>query len=173
MITYIKLLLMAIFWGGTFVAGRSLAQTVGPFAAAFFRFAIASGFLVLLLQRSEGKLSWAAKDQVLPVILLGLTGALLYNFFFLKGLKLIEAGRASVIIANNPIFIALFSAYFFRERLNLVKLIGIIISVGGAVSVISRGRILEVFQGGPTCHRCARSPTVRWQEPCFWRCRHI
>jgi drug/metabolite transporter (DMT)-like permease len=148
MITYIKLLLMAIFWGGTFVAGRTLAQTVGPFAAAFFRFAIASGFLVLLLQRSEGKLSWAAKDQVLPVILLGLTGALLYNFFFLKGLKLIEAGRASVIIANNPIFIALFSAYFFRERLNLVELIGIIISVGGAVSVISRGRILEVFQGG-------------------------
>jgi drug/metabolite transporter (DMT)-like permease len=46
MITYIKLLLMAIFWGGTFVAGRTLAQTVGPFAAAFFRFAIASGFLV-------------------------------------------------------------------------------------------------------------------------------
>jgi len=148
MIIYIKLLLMAIFWGGTFVAGRSLAQTVGPFSAAFFRFAIASVFLVLLLQRSEGKLSWPAKDQVLPVILLGLTGALLYNFFFLKGLKLIEAGRASVIIANNPIFIALFSAYFFRERLNLVKLIGIIISVGGAVIVISRGRFLEVFQGG-------------------------
>lgn len=139
---------MAIFWGGTFVAGRSLAQTVGPFSAAFFRFAIASVFLVLLLRRSEGKLSWPAKDQVFPVILLGLTGALLYNFFFLKGLKLIEAGRASVIIANNPIFIALFSAYFFRERLNLVKLIGIFISVGGAVIVISRGRILEVFQGG-------------------------
>ena len=130
------------------MAGRSLAQTVGPFSAAFFRFAIASVFLVLLLRRSEGKLSWPAKDQVFPVILLGLTGALLYNFFFLKGLKLIEAGRASVIIANNPIFIALFSAYFFRERLNLVKLIGIIISVGGAVIVISRGRILEVFQGG-------------------------
>jgi drug/metabolite transporter (DMT)-like permease len=148
MITYIKLLLMAIFWGGTFVAGRSLAQTVGPFAAAFFRFAIASGFLVLLLQRSEGKLSWPAKDQVLPVILLGLTGALLYNLFFLKGLKLIEAGRASVIIANNPIFIALFSAYFFKERLNLVKATGIIISVGGAIIVISRGQILEVFQGG-------------------------
>ena len=148
MITYIKLLLMAIFWGGTFVAGRSLAQTVGPFAAAFFRFAVASVFLVILLRRSEGRLTWPAKDQIIPVLLLGLTGALLYNYFFLKGLKLIEAGRASVIIANNPIFIALFSAYLFKERLNPVKVIGIFISVAGAVIVISRGRILEVFQGG-------------------------
>jgi len=130
------------------VAGRSLAQTVGPFAAAFFRFAIASVFLVLLLRRTEGKLTWPAKEQIMAVILLGLTGGLLYNYFFLKGLKMIEAGRASVIIANNPIFIALLSAYFFKERLNLVKVIGIIISVGGAIIVISRGRIFEVLQGG-------------------------
>ena len=148
MITYIKLLLMAVFWGGTFVAGRSLAQTVGPFAAAFFRFAIASIFLVFLLRRTEGKLFWPAKNQIMPVIVLGLTGALLYNFFFLKGLKLVEAGRASVIIANNPIFIALLSAYFFKERLNFVKVIGIIVSVGGAVIVISRGDVCAVFQGG-------------------------
>ena len=139
---------MAIFWGGTFVAGRSLAQTVGPFAAAFFRFAVASVFLVLVLKKVEGKLTWPARDQIIPVVLLGLTGALLYNFFFLKGLKLIEAGRASVIIANNPIFIALFSAYLFKERLNFVRIIGIIISVGGASIVISRGRFLEIFQGG-------------------------
>ena len=148
MITYLKLLLMAVFWGGTFVAGRSLAQTVGPFSAAFFRFVIASIFLVFLLRRAEGRLIWPEKNQIIPVIFLGLTGALLYNFFFLKGLKMIEAGRASVIIANNPIFIALFSAYFFKERLNLVKVIGIIISVGGAIIVISRGQVFEVLQGG-------------------------
>jgi len=139
---------MALFWGGTFVAGRSLAQTVGPFSAAFFRFVIASIFLVFLLRRAEGPLIWPEKNQIIPVIFLGLTGALLYNFFFLKGLKMIEAGRASVIIANNPIFIALFSAYFFKERLNLVKVIGIIISVGGAIIVISRGQVFEVLQGG-------------------------
>jgi drug/metabolite transporter (DMT)-like permease len=148
MIIYLKLILMAFFWGGTFVVGRTLAQTVGPFAAAFFRFVFASIFLVLLLRRAEGRLTWPEKSQIIPVIFLGLTGALLYNFFFLKGLKIIEAGRASVIIANNPIIIALFSAYFFKERLNLVKVIGIIISVGGAIVVISRGRVFEVFQGG-------------------------
>ncbi|MFC1578495.1 EamA family transporter, partial [Thermodesulfobacteriota bacterium] len=69
MITYLKLLLMAFFWGGTFVVGRTLAQTVGPFAAAFFRFAIASVFLVLLLRSAEGKLHWPGKSRILPIIL--------------------------------------------------------------------------------------------------------
>ena len=148
MITYFKLLMMAIFWGGTFVAGRSLAQTVGPFTAAFFRFAIASVCLVFILHRAEEELTWPQKNQILPVIILGLTGAFLYNYFFLKGLKIIEAGRAAVIIANNPIFIALLSTYFFKERLNLIKIAGIVVSVLGAIIVISRGQVFDIFQGG-------------------------
>ena len=147
MLIYLKLLLTAIFWGGTFVAGRSLAQNVGPFSAAFFRFAIASVFLVFLTWKIEGKLSALKKGQILPVLLLGMTGVFCYNLFFFKGLKLIEAGRAAIIIANNPIFIAIFSAVFFKEKLNAVKTAGIMISVSGAIVAISRGNLAELLQG--------------------------
>lgn len=147
MFIYIKLLLTAIFWGGTFVAGRSLAQNVGPFSAAFFRFAVASILLVFITWKVEGKLVLLKKGQILPVFLLGLTGVFCYNVFFFKGLKLIEAGRAAIIIANNPIFIALFSAVFFKEKLNALKISGIIISVFGAIIAISRGDVLEFLQG--------------------------
>ncbi len=147
MITYLKLLLTAVFWGGTFVAGRSLAQNVGPFSAAFFRFAIASVFLVLLAWKVEGKITLIKKRQILPVFLLGLTGVFCYNLFFFKGLKLIEASRAAIIIANNPIFITLFSAIYFKEKLNTLKITGILISVSGAIIAISRGDVLEILQG--------------------------
>jgi drug/metabolite transporter (DMT)-like permease len=147
MITYLKLLLTAVFWGGTFVAGRSLAQNVGPFSAAFFRFAIASVFLVFLAWKIEGKITLIKKRQILPVLLLGLTGVFCYNLFFFKGLKLIEASRAAIIIANNPIFITLFSAIFFKEKLNTLKITGILISVSGAIIAISRGDVLEILQG--------------------------
>lgn len=53
------------------------------------------------------------------------TGIFLYNIFFFKGLKLIEAGRAAIIIANNPICIALLSVCFFKEKLSFLKIIGI------------------------------------------------
>ena len=147
MITYLKLLLTAAFWGGTFVAGRSLAQNVGPFSAAFFRFAVASFFLILLVWKAEGKAALISRRQILPVILLGLTGVFCYNVFFFKGLKLIEASRAAIIIANNPIFIALFAALFFNEKLNTLKITGIVISVSGAIIAISKGNVLEILHG--------------------------
>ena len=147
MVIYIKLLLTAIFWGGTFVAGRSLAQHVGPFSAAFFRFAVASLFLVFITWKVEGSLVLLKKGQLLPVFLLGTTGVFLYNAFFFKGLKLIEAGRAAIIIANNPILIALLSAAIFKEKLNGVKATGIVISVIGAILAISKGDLRIILQG--------------------------
>ncbi len=144
---YVKLILTAIFWGGTFIAGRVVAKDVGPFSASFFRFAIASSFLILIIWRIDGRLLLPKKRQMVPVILLGLTGVFTYNVFFFKGLKLINAGRASIIIANNPIFIAILSAYFFKEKLNLIKAVGIIISVTGAIIVISKGNLNEIVQG--------------------------
>jgi drug/metabolite transporter (DMT)-like permease len=79
---------------------------------------------------------------------MGLSGIFAYNFLFLKGLQLIEAGRASVIIANNPIFIALMSALIFRDRMNALKVAGILVSVAGAVTVITRGSPAQILSGG-------------------------
>lgn len=144
---YIKLLFAAVFWGGTFIAGRTIAGHVGPFSAAFLRFVVASAFLLVFVRRLEGRLPRLAPSQILPVTALGLTGVFSYNVFFFKGLALIEAGRASLIIANNPIFISLFSALLFKEKLNAVRAAGILTSVLGAVIVISRGRPGAIADG--------------------------
>ncbi|MBL0713474.1 MAG: DMT family transporter [Desulfosarcina sp.] len=144
---YLKLLGMAVFWGGTFIAGKVAAQHVAPYSAAFLRFAIASFFLLLAVWKIEGRLPAIRPKQLFPIFLLGLTGVFAYNIFFFKGLKLIEAGRAAIIIANNPIFIALFSALIFRERLTPVRLTGILVSISGAVLVITRGS-WSVFSSG-------------------------
>jgi len=146
-IIYIKLLATAIFWGGTFIAGRVVARDVGPFSAAFLRFAIASIFLLFITYKTENGLPPVKKAHVIPLILLGMTGVFSYNVFFFKGLKIIHAGRASVIIASNPVFIALFASYLFKEKLNLIQFAGIIISVSGAIVVISRGNPIEIFRG--------------------------
>ena len=144
---YVKLLFTALFWGGTFVAGRLVSQNVGPFSIAFLRFAIASIFLILLTWKIEGKLPGLKKYQIIPVILLGMTGIFMYNVMFFKGLKIIEAGRASLIIATCPVLITICSAFFLKERINPVKAIGIATSVCGAIVVISKGNINRIFEG--------------------------
>lgn len=148
MIIYLKLFLTATFWGGTFIAGKILAENVGPFSASFLRFLTASFCLVLITWKIEGRFPGIRKQQIFPLILLGLTGVFSYNLFFFKGLRLIDAGRASIIIANNPIFITLLSMLLFKERITLLKFVGVLISVTGAVIAISRGDLNNIMTGG-------------------------
>lgn len=137
---YLKLLVTAFLWGGTFIAGRALAGHVTPASAAFLRFAVATACLHLLAWRIEGGLPRLRPGQAVGVILAGLTGVFSYNLFFFTGLTYLTASRASLIIATNPVFIALASAALFGDRLNRTRLAGILLSAAGAMVVISRGR---------------------------------
>ncbi len=145
---YLKLVLTMVLWGGTFVSGRIAVQSLSPFTAAFGRFLIASVCLLLLVWWVEGRLPKLKGRQWLLIGLLGLTGIFSYNAFFFAGLQFVEAGRASLIIALNPVAIALGSALVLRERLSLQKIIGILISLLGAAWVITQGQPLQIFQGG-------------------------
>ena len=145
MITYIKLVLTAVFWGGTFIAGRSIAADVNPVNAAFLRFTIASVFLVIFTKSMEGALPRVSAKQLIPLFLLGATGVFSYNILFFEGLHYIHAGRAALIIAMNPIVISLLAALFFREKINLIKGLGILLSVTGALVVISNGQLTHAM----------------------------
>ncbi|SMC25620.1 Permease of the drug/metabolite transporter (DMT) superfamily [Desulfacinum hydrothermale DSM 13146] len=148
MLIYAKLALTALFWGGTFVAGRLAAQEVPPFTAAFLRFVCATLFLTLFLKRSAGRLPRPATGDWPVLALLGFSGVFAYNAFFFSGLKWVPAGRASLIIACNPAMIALFSALLLKERLGAFRLLGVAISVLGAFVIISRGDWKALAQGG-------------------------
>jgi drug/metabolite transporter (DMT)-like permease len=148
MVIYGKLVLTTIFWGGTFVAARVVAQDVGPWSASFLRFLAASLFLIALILWKEGRLPRLRRHQVIPAILLGMTGVFAYNIFFFLGMKTVHAGRASLIVATNPVFISLLSALLFRERLHSGKVAGIILCLFGATLVISRGDPTALLTGG-------------------------
>jgi len=146
--TYLKLLLTAVFWGGTFIAGRMLAVHMAPFSAAFLRFAVASFLLLVVLRLRHGSLPRLERQLVVPVFLLGFTGVFIYNLLFFWGLSRIAAGRAAVIVACNPVVVALGAVVFFGQRLDRARVAGIVLSVSGAATAISRGDLLGLFNGG-------------------------
>jgi len=145
---YAKLFLTAVFWGGTFIAGRILAQEVEPYSGSFLRFLVASVCMIPLVWHLEGRLQSLGRKPVFFVFLSGMTGVFLYNVFFLTGMQTVQAGRASVIVASNPVLISLFAALLFRgEKMTLLKAVGVALSVCGAVYVITRGNPGEILQG--------------------------
>ncbi|MDR3038101.1 MAG: DMT family transporter [Candidatus Adiutrix sp.] len=147
---YGGLVLTMAVWGGTFVAARLVSRESGPFSAAFWRFALAALVLTALTWRREGGLKPKNLEPSgwLLLALLGATGMFGYNYFFIKGLGLTEAGLASVIVAINPGLTYLGLGLFFREKLTRRGLAGFALAISGGALAISRGRPAALLTGG-------------------------
>lgn len=135
----LKLVLTALFWGGTFIAGRVLAQAMPLMTAAAGRFAVAAVLLVAVAVRFEGGLPRLNRWQALITAALGLTGIFLYNVFFLGALARIPAGRTALFVSLTPIMTALLASAVFGERLGWRAWLGICVALVGAAIVITRG----------------------------------
>ncbi len=138
---WVKLAIMSLLFGGTFIAGRMMAGEVPPALGSLLRFIIASFCLLALLFWKERRFPIPSPKEFVGLILLGLTGIAAYNLLFLTALETIEAGRTSVIIATNPIMVTIMSCLFMGDRFNQNKLLGILLSVSGASLVASKGSL--------------------------------
>lgn len=137
---YLKLIGSAVLWGGTWVAGRVLGRYMGPFSAAFLRFALASLFLIFLTARLEGGIPKLTRANFPWLFALAATGIFAYNALFFAGLRTVAAGRAALIAAAIPAVVALSSAVVFKERFTLVKTAGIVLSFCGVGLIVSDGQ---------------------------------
>ena len=145
--SYIKLILVTIFFASNFIIARVSSAVLSPVTSSALRFTIASIFLIIIVFQKYRKFPKITFHQLKIIILLGIVGIAGDSIFFFSGLKYTSASKASIIVALNPIFIAIFSNIFFNEKLSISKLTGIFISLIGAIVVISNGAVLSVFRG--------------------------
>lgn len=142
---YVKLVLVALFWGGTFIAGRIVALSLPMMIAATGRFLVAVSLLLIVAWKLEGGLPRLNRQQLMATAGLGLTGIFIYNLCFFSALSRMPAGRTALFVALNPIVTALASALVLRERLSAVKWLGIALAFSGAAIVITRGDLLSAL----------------------------
>lgn len=139
--TYILLILVPLFWGGAFTAGKLAVGEVPPFTVAFLRFFLAAICLipVMLIWDPTG---WKLKlNQLPPLILLGLSGVFAYNALFFSGLMHTTAISGSLIIAANPMATSILSALVLKEKFSAKQILGILISFSGVLFVITKGSL--------------------------------
>ncbi len=135
---FVKLLLTAFFWGGTWIAGRVAVQETSPLAVASWRFFTAALALGVLLNFREGRPLWSWRDWLI-LSSLGLTGIFFYNVFFLYGLKMVEAGRGALVVAFIPVIIALADWALLRIPMSPMKVLGIVLAMFGCLMVVTNG----------------------------------
>ena len=140
---YLKLILCALFWGGTFIAGRMTAQTMPHMTIATGRFVVASVILLIVAYRVEGGLPKLTRSQFFSTLALGLTGISIYNVFFLAALERMPAGKTALLVAMSPILTGISVTIILKERLGWNRWGGLIFAFVGVVTIVTKGDVLH------------------------------
>jgi drug/metabolite transporter (DMT)-like permease len=138
---YLLLSLTSLFWAGNVVLGRFVAGHVPPIALATLRWGGAF-LLILPFALPHMKREWRAIRANLPtLLLLAVTGIGAYNTIAYIGLQYTSALNALLIQSAGPLFVAFWSLVLFRTRLTIAQALGILISLGGVLTIIARGDV--------------------------------
>ena len=146
-IIYISVVLAMIFWSMTFIWFKIANEVFPPFSIVFLRLVLssiillASALFVRQLQKIERR-DWKW------IILLTIFEPFLYFIGESLGLTMISSTQAAVIIGTIPLLVPVGAYLFFKEKLSLLNIAGIILSFAGLlIVVLKRG---FTFNANPT-----------------------
>lgn len=125
------------------VAKGVMPDYLSPFVFIGIRVVGATALFWILaaIQRDAERID--RKD--LPYLaMLGVFGIAVNQLFFFKGLNLTTPINASIIMTTNPILVLLLSALIQKERITLLKTIGIFLAGTGALLLLTQEQTSEI-----------------------------
>lgn len=145
---YFLLTITAAIWGASWMAASTLSRAQVPaIHGSLGRFAFGSlGLLVIMLARNHWPKPTPA--QWLRIVAMGFFGVFLYNICFFSGLRTVPSGRASLMASLQPSVVFLFSALVWNERVTALKIFGLLLSITGAVLVLTQAHPARLFEQG-------------------------
>ncbi|MBC7868126.1 MAG: DMT family transporter, partial [Gloeobacteraceae cyanobacterium ES-bin-316] len=107
-----------------------------PFAINIIRVAITAILLWILFIFKPVK-SLILKKDVGRLMLCAVAGVAINQLLFVKGLSLTYSIHASLLMLTTPILITIFAAWILKEKLNGLKIAGLVLGIAGAVVLVT------------------------------------
>jgi drug/metabolite transporter (DMT)-like permease len=135
---YILIILTTLIWAGNIVLARYIAGHVPPVAISFYRWVIAAAIMIPFAWPHLRR-DWKLLCGAIPLMAVyAITGTAVPNTMAFYGLQYTQAVNALLIQSTGPLIIGLCSFLMFGDRLSLRQVIGILISLCGVVTIVSR-----------------------------------
>jgi drug/metabolite transporter (DMT)-like permease len=136
---HLSLLLVAMFWGVTFVAVKYLVVRLGPVEVLLLRTGLSSACFIVLLGATWRTMPRLPASAWRRMAFIAFCGVVVNNMAISFGTKYIAAALASLIVTSNPIFTTIFSRILLNEPLTRRKLTGIALAAVGFLVVLLYG----------------------------------
>jgi drug/metabolite transporter (DMT)-like permease len=126
-------LVTILFWASAFAAIRAGLKGLSPGHLVLLRFLVA-GSVLLLYARARG-LRPPRREDLPRLFLLGFLGITVYHTALVYGELSVSAGAASLLIATGPVFTAVLSYFFLKERLRPLGVLGFALALLGSLLI--------------------------------------
>ena len=135
-VLYALILLMVAFWSGNYIAGKIALRELSPLFLAGLRIGLAGVTMVPLyawerVRKRDRSLTVTARHDVVRLLLLGLLGVTLNQFFFIVGLSRTSVAHAAILIGLTPIQVLIIAGVRGQERITARKVAGMAIALAG------------------------------------------
>ncbi len=150
-LAYLLLILTTLFWGGNFVVARAVHAEIPPLALAWWRWLLA---MAIILPFTAQQL-WQARQVItqhwLKLTFMALFGVAGFNTLVYMGLQTLPASNGILLLSACPLFILVFSWWFFGDPINSRQVLGLLVSLVGISVLVSKGnpsQLLSQLSGG-------------------------
>src|SRR5215472_14612729 len=138
---FLLLTLAPFFWACNWIVGRGLHEEIPPLAMTFYRWAFALAFM-LPFALPHVRRQWPLiRKHWRVLLLLGLLGVGSHNALAYIGLNYTTATNGVILNSFIPVMIIALSWIFLRKRLAGIQLAGVLVSLSGVLTILSRGSL--------------------------------
>ena len=126
---------MAI-WGLNVAAVKVLTGVFDPTTVAALRMLVACAALSLIVLWKRCGLPSLSWQQSVAIVVCAILMVYFNQILFAEGLQRSTATNGALIMALSPLVSALLAAVVFRERLTLMRLVGVLLGFAGVAAVV-------------------------------------
>jgi drug/metabolite transporter (DMT)-like permease len=143
---YLMLILCAFFWSGNFIVGKfATLYEVPPFTLNFFRWLIVWIILIPFTLKDILKNIKVIKNNFYSILLMSITSISIFNSVVYYSLNFTQVLNGALMISTIPILIVFISFIFRTEKINLSQILGLILSITGVATIITRLDFIKII----------------------------
>lgn len=140
-VAHLLLLSANLFYGINFsVAKIPMPDYIRPFGIVLLRCFTAMIFFWLLVYFHPKKQQKIEKSDWAKLLFAAFSGVCINQLLFFKGLEMATPISASIIMTTTPISVLVVAWFWFKEKINGIKIIGVMLGLFGALLLIVTGK---------------------------------
>ncbi|MHB8338319.1 MAG: DMT family transporter [Ignavibacteriaceae bacterium] len=135
-------LFAVILWGNSFIATKLALRELNPQTIILLRLIFGIALLVVFAIYTKKDFTLNLKNHG-AIFILALI-AVFHLWIQVTGLEYTSAASTGWIVGVTPVFMAILSIIFFKEKLSKTKIIGIIVAFSGLLLLVSRSNMSNI-----------------------------